>query len=574
MAASTETPRQDTSTSITASLNKLPSKPPATTSNTLCHSSRQTRGEETVARAKWAVAIAPFFPAAMQHSTAPFSIKMDFVSSALFVLLACTTIHVALSFLGRCRKPHYKLPPGPYPLPIIGNLLELSNKPHQSLAKLAKMHGPLMSLKMGQITTIVVSSAEMAKEVLLTHDHLLSNRTIPQSVSVLNHENYSLAFIPVSPLWRDLRKICNAQLFARNTLEASQDVRRNKVQQLLSEIHQSCQNGEAVDIGTAIFKTTINLLSNTIFSVDLVQSAGTAGEFKELVSNITELVGTPNLADYFPVLKMVDPQGIKKRQAKNVAKVLDIFYRLVDQRLKQREGPHADVHNDMLDVLLNISQENKMMDTTMIQHLSHDLFVAGTDTTTSTLEWAMSELVRNPETMSKAIEELELMIGRGNPVKESDIARLPYLQAIIRETFRLHPPVPFLLPRKAETDVNICGFTIPKDAQVLVNVWTIGRDSSIWDNPSSFYPERFLEADIDVKGRNFELTPFGGGRRICPGMLLATRMLLLMLGSLINSFEWKLEDGMKLEDMDMDEKFGITLQKAQPLRVVPVKINN
>lgn len=296
---------------------------------------------------------------------------MDFVSCAVVMLLACTIIHVVGSLVS--RKPNCKLPPGPSPLPIIGNLVELGKKPHQSLAKLAKIHGPLMSLKLGQITTVVVSSAEMAKEVLLTNDHLLSNRTIPQSVSVLNHDHYSLAFIPVSPLWRDLRKICNGQLFARHTLDASQDVRRNKVQQLLSEIHQSCQIGEAVDIGTAVFKTTINLLSNTIFSVDLIQSAGAAGEFKDLVINITKLVGTPNLADYFPILKTLDPQGIKRRQTKNVQKVLDIFAGLVDQRLKQREDTHThvNVHDDMLDALLDISRENHMMDKTMIQHLSH-----------------------------------------------------------------------------------------------------------------------------------------------------------------------------------------------------------
>lgn len=186
----------------------------------------------------------------------------------------------------------------------------------------------------------------------------------------------------------------------------------------------------------------------------------------------------------------------------------------------------------------------------------------------------MTELVLNPEIMSKAKKELEETIGKCKPVEESDIARLPYLQAIIKETFRLHPPVPLLLPRKAERDVDICGFTIPKDAQVMVNVWAIGRDPTLWDNPTLFSPERFLGSEIDIKGRNFELAPFGAGRRICPGMMLAIRMLLLMLGSLINSFDWKLEDGMKTEDVDMDEKFGITLQKAQPLRVVPVKVGN
>lgn len=201
------------------------------------------------------------------------------------------------------------------------------------------------------------------------------------------------------------------------------------------------------------------------------------------------------------------------------------------------------------------------------------MFVGGSDTVTSTVEWAMAELLRNPEVMWKAKQELKQTIGIGNLVKETDIERLPYLQAIMKETFRLHPPVPFLIPRKTDTNVEICGYTIPKDAQVLLNVWSIGRDSSIWDNSNLFLPERFLSSEIDVKGLNFELTPFGAGRRVCPGLPLARRTLLMMLGSLINSFNWKLEGDMNPEDMNMDEKFGITIEKAQPLRVVPIKIN-
>ncbi|KEH43874.1 putative geraniol 8-hydroxylase [Medicago truncatula] len=499
---------------------------------------------------------------------------MDFPNSMFLIVLTCVTIIVFLrSFFARITKPNYKLPPGPSPLPIIGNLLELGEKPHKSLANLTKIHGSIISLKFGRITTVVVSSANMAKEVLLTNDQFLSNRTIPQSVSVLNHEHYSLAFIPVAPLWKELRKICNTQLFSHKTLDASQDVRRKKMQQLLNDINQSSQIGEAIDIGTAVFKTTINLLSNTIFSVDLIQSNGEAGEFKDLVTNITKLVGSPNVADFFPILKMLDPQGVKRKQAKNVRKVLDIFEDLVNQRLKVREANGVDTNKDMLDAMLNISKDNEFMDKNMIQHLSHDLFVAGTDTTASTLEWAMTELIRNPEAMLKAKKELGKMIGCSVPLEESDISKLPYLQAIIKETLRLHPPVPLLLPRKAERNVDIGGYTIPKDAQVMVNVWTIGRDPTIWLNPTLFSPERFLGSDIDVKGRNFELVPFGAGRRICPGLQLANRMLLLMLGSLVNSFDWKLEGDMKPEDMDMNDKFGITLQKAQPLRVVPVRIS-
>lgn len=184
----------------------------------------------------------------------------------------------------------------------------------------------------------------------------------------------------------------------------------------------------------------------------------------------------------------------------------------------------------------------------------------------------MTELLRNPKSLLKAREELEQTIGRDSFVQESDIARLPYLKAIIKETFRLHPAVPLLLPRKAGADVEICGFTVPKGAKVFVNVWAIDRDPILWENPEYFMPERFLGSDMDVRGRDFELIPFGAGRRICPGLPLAMRMLHLMLGSLIYSFDWKLEKGITPESMDMEDRFGLTLQKAQPLRVIPMQL--
>ncbi|KAG6634192.1 hypothetical protein CIPAW_12G102000 [Carya illinoinensis] len=230
-------------------------------------------------------------------------------------------------------------------------------------------------------------------------------------------------------------------------------------------------------------------------------------------------------------------------------------------------------NNDMLDTLLNISEENiEEIDRTKIQSLFLDLFVAGTDTTSATLEWAMVELLHNPAILSKAKAELEQVIGKGNPVEESNIIRLPYLQAIIKETFWLHPAVPFLPPRKAEADVEINGYIIPKNAQVLVNAWAIGRDPSLWENADSFMPESFFGSEIDVRGRNFELIPFGGGRRICPGLPLAIRMLHLMLGSLIHAFDWKLEDGFEKEDMNMEDKFGLTLLIAHPVKAIPIPV--
>lgn len=180
----------------------------------------------------------------------------------------------------------------------------------------------------------------------------------------------------------------------------------------------------------------------------------------------------------------------------------------------------------------------------------------------------MAEALRNPEIMKRAKAELEEVIGKGELIREADISRLPYLRCMVKETLRLHPPVPFLIPRRVEQDVEVLGRTVPKDSHVLVNAWAIGRDPGIWENALEFNPHRFLESELDVQGTDFELIPFGAGRRICPGMPLAMRLVPVMLGSLLNSFDWKVEGG----KVTMEEKFGITLEKAQPLRAVPIPL--
>lgn len=195
----------------------------------------------------------------------------------------------------------------------------------------------------------------------------------------------------------------------------------------------------------------------------------------------------------------------------------------------------------------------------------------------------MAESLCNPEKLLKVQTELDQVIGSSKPIEESDIARLPYFQAMVKETFRLHPAVPLLFPRKAGATVEVGkagatvevgGYTIPNGSQVLVNAWAIGRDPVIWKNPKEFIPERFLGSKMDIKGQSFELLPFGGGRRTCLGLPLAVRMLHLMLGSLVNAFDWKLEDGVSPVTLEMTNTFGINLKKAKPLRAVPLPRNN
>ncbi|KAL7155032.1 hypothetical protein ABFS83_03G046600 [Erythranthe nasuta] len=183
----------------------------------------------------------------------------------------------------------------------------------------------------------------------------------------------------------------------------------------------------------------------------------------------------------------------------------------------------------------------------------------------------MTELLSNPKIMLKAKNELRTVIGENKQVEESDISKLPYLRAVIKETFRFHPIAPFLIPHKANANVEMNGYIVPKDAQILVNIWAMGRDSSIWSNPDMFETERFLDNKIDYKGHDFEFIPFGSGRRICPGMPLAHIMMHLMVASLIHNFEWKLEPGMKPDELDLNEMLWFSLHKAVPLKAFPVK---
>ncbi|KAL7231870.1 hypothetical protein ACSBR2_009989 [Camellia fascicularis] len=496
---------------------------------------------------------------------------MDFCTSTLYLLLALTSIRALFSFL-RGTKKCPKLPPGPVPLPVIGNLLKLGDKPHQSLAELAKTHGPIMSLKLGRVTVVVISSSAMAKEVLQKQDLAFSNRSIPNALHAHEQYKYSVVWLPVSNRWRSLRKILNSNIFSGNRLDATQELRRRKVAELVEYAQKCSEEGVAMNIGRAGFRTSMNVLSNTIFSEDLADPREDTGkEFKELVWNIMVEAGKPNLVDFFPRVAKMDPQGIRRRMTDYFGSVLELFGGLIDRRLEVRRFRKSPEENDVIDILLNISEKTgDEIDRVHIERLCLDLFAAGTETTSSTLEWAMAELLRNPETLKNAKVELEQIVGKGKPISEYDIPHLPYLSAIVKETLRMHPAVPFLIPRKVDSEEQVCGYTIPKGTQVLVNAWAIGRDQSIWPKPDSFMPERFMDSKIDVRGCDFELIPFGAGRRICPGLPLAIRIIPMMLGSLINLFDWKLQGGIEPKDLDMKEKFGITLQKAQPLLAIPI----
>nr|XP_027084833.1 LOW QUALITY PROTEIN: geraniol 8-hydroxylase-like [Coffea arabica] len=498
---------------------------------------------------------------------------MDTIVSSLVISFVIWVCIYVLASNSRPRKSAARLPPGPYSFPIIGNLHQLGKKPHQSFAKLSRTYGPLMSLKLGSKTTILVSSATVAREVLQKYDRMFSSRAIPTAVQALDHHKFSLVWLPPSSQWRNMSKMCKDNIFATPRLDANQGLRQEKLQELRDYLRRSSHSRKAVIVGDAAFTTSLNLISRTLFSKDFANyDSDSSQELKEIVWGVMKAAGAPNLSDYFPVLQMIDPQGIMRDSKFYFQKLFDISDDIINERLQVR-GTSEAKKNDLLEALLDHSIKNEFeFGRNDLKHLLLELIVAGTETNSTTVEWAMAELLRSPDKIAKAKAELKEVIGQKEVVQESDISRLPYLQAVIKETFRLHPAGPLLVPRKANDDVEINGYIVPKNTQVLVNVWASGRDPTTWSDPKIFEPKRFLGSEIDVRGQHFELIPFGAGRRICPGLPLAYRMVHLMLAAFIHNIDWKLEEGMKPEDLDMDEKFGLSVHKALPLEAIPVKL--
>ncbi|KAG2536957.1 geraniol 8-hydroxylase-like [Panicum virgatum] len=480
----------------------------------------------------------------------------------------------AVYLLGLRAHGRRGLPPGPRPLPLIGNLHLLGDQPHRSLAGLAKIHGPLMSLRLGSVTTVVASSPDVAREFLQRHDAAFATRSVPDAISA--HARHSVAWLPNSPRWRALRKVMATELFAPHRLDALRHLRREKVRLLVDHVGRLAQDGTAVDVGRAAFTTALNLLSSTIFSRDLtnLDDRSESKEFQEVVTEIMEAAGRPNLSDIYPAFAAADLQGCRRRVAKLFARLHRMFDVEIDQRRHARKAGQPR-KNDFLDLLLDSEMGDNGtagLDRDTLRSMLADLFAAGSDTSSSTVEWAMTELLQNPVSMSKVCDELARVIGSRKNIEESQIGQLPYLQAVVKETFRLHPPVPFLIPRQGEVATKVIDYTIPKGARLLINIWAMGRDANVWPEPDKFMPERFLEKMVDLKGGDFNLIPFGAGRRICPGMPLAIRMVHLVLGSLLNQFKWRLPVEVERNGVDMAEKFGVTLIKAVPLCAIATPI--
>ncbi|GJN13178.1 hypothetical protein PR202_ga31522 [Eleusine coracana subsp. coracana] len=491
------------------------------------------------------------------------------------LLLGSLAVAVGVWHLVFRRANKLPLPPGPRGWPVLGNLPQVGAKPHHTMCALARQYGPLFRLRFGSAEVVVAASAQVAAQFLRTHDANFSSRPPNSGAEHVAYNYQDLVFAPYGSRWRALRKLCALHLFSGKALDELRSVREGELALLVKEL---ARPSGAVALGQAANVCATNTLARAtvgrrVFAVDGGEGAR---EFKEMVVELMQLAGVFNVGDFVPLLRPLDPQGVVRRMKRLHRRYDNMMNEIIRDRKAAKEG------KDLLSVLLARMQEQQPLSEgedgsiteTDIKALLLNLFTAGTDTTSSTVEWALAELVRHPDVLNKAQQELDAVVGRDRLVSESDLPRLAYLMAVIKETFRLHPSTPLSLPRVAAEECDVAGFRIPRGTTLLVNVWAIARDPVAWPEPLEFRPARFLpggsHAGVDVKGSDFELIPFGAGRRICAGLSWGLRMVTLMTATLVHAFDWDLAHGMTPDKLDMEEAYGLTLQRAVPLVVRPL----
>ncbi|ESQ45160.1 hypothetical protein EUTSA_v10010307mg [Eutrema salsugineum] len=485
---------------------------------------------------------------------------------------------ISLIFFKKLSSTKGKLPPGPKGLPIIGNLHQLGRFLHKSLHKFSQEYGPVMLLRFGVVPVIIISSKEGAEEVLKTHDLETCSRPKTVGARLFTYNFNDIGFAPFGETWREMRKIAVLELFSQKKLKSFRYIREEESEVLVKKVSSKAadetQTSSSVNLRKVIFSFAASIICRLAFGQNFHECDFVDMErVEELVLESETNLGSLAFADFFPAGWLIDRiSGQHSRVKKAFAKLTNFFEHVIDDHLKTGQPQdHSDIISVMLDMINKPTKPDSFKVTDdHLKGVMSDVFLAGVNAGAITMIWTMTELSRHPRTMKKLQEEIRATLGSNKErITEEDLEKVEYLKLVIEETFRLHPPVPLLLPRLTMSDIKIQGYNIPKNTMIQINTYAIGRDPKYWTKPEEFIPERFVDNPIEYKGKHFELLPFGAGRRTCPGMGTGITIVELGLLNLLYFFDWSLPEGMTIKDIDMEEDGAFAITKKVPLELVP-----
>ncbi|XP_074591126.1 premnaspirodiene oxygenase-like [Curcuma longa] len=468
-----------------------------------------------------------------------------------------------------------RLPPGPSKLPVIGNLHQLrGGLPHRVLCDLAGVHGPLMLLRLGQVDFAVVSSRDAALQVTKSHDLNFAHRPQLLVPSIICYGCSDIVFSPYGDYWRQMRRICATELFSAKRVRSFSAIRAEEVAELLRDAAAAAAADQPMNVNHKLTALSNSIVCRASFGFKCHNQHA----FIETMKEVMMLASGFCVADLFPSLKFVASISGLASKLKKLHRKVD---ELLDAAIKEHQSSKSEGdEEDLLDVLLRLKDDGSLETPITFDNIKAvilDVFTGGTETSSTVVEWTMSELIRNPTVMAKAQAEVrETMMRRtSRDFDEEVIGELHYLKLVIKESLRLRPPVPLLLPRVAKEACQVLDYEVPAGTRVLINAWALGRDPLYWGGDAErFRPERFEGGEVDYKGSHLEFVPFGAGRRICPGMAFGMATVELVLAQLLFHFDWKVPGGGEVnteaEELDMEKAFGASVVRKEELRLVPV----
>ncbi|CAI0422392.1 unnamed protein product [Linum tenue] len=456
------------------------------------------------------------------------------------------------------RRGGRKLPPvPPGALPIVGHMRLLKHPVHRAFQALARDHGPIFSLRLGSQRAVVVSSAALAEECFTKNDIVFGNRPHFILGKHLEYDNTTVTMSPYGEHWRNLRRIGAVEIFSTARVNSFTSIRREEVHRIVARLMTGGR--QRVELTSAFNDLAFNNMTRMVAGKRYYgggaseSDAEVAKEFTKIMKEVAELGGATNAVDFVPLMRWLD-RGRFEKTVKELAGNMDRFFQGLIEEHKSKEEK-LESTSTMIDRLIALQENDpESYDDQLIKGLA-----------LVTLEWIMSNLLNHPDVLAKARDEIENQIGSDRLIEETDLPNLPYLHNIISETQRLYPPTPMLVPRISTDDCVVGGYHVPRDTILIVNAFAIHRDPSLWDDPTTFRPERFDEISGAKEGGRF--LAFGMGRRSCAGQGVALRVVGLTLGTLIQCFDWeRVGEG----EVDMAEAKGITMPRETPLEAVCV----
>ncbi|KAJ6810780.1 isoflavone 3'-hydroxylase [Iris pallida] len=480
------------------------------------------------------------------------------------------------------RRPRNLPPSPPFRLPILGHLHLLSSSSsrqlpvHRTLAALADKYGPVLLLRFGSRPVLVVTSPSAAEECFTKNDIVFANRPHLLVGKYLGFDYSNLGSAPYGPLWRNLRRFSTLEIFSSARTAALSSLRMGEVRALLRELFSMSPSSDScfrrVDMRMKLSDLTANMIMQMIAGKRYYGESGTVGaeegeRFRRMIKEMSYLSGAFNPEDWLPMMKWLGiTNQLKKRMVQLGREIDEVLQEMVDGRRRSQRLDNTtedmEEKKTIIDVMLSLQEKDPYYTDILIKGTITVLFTAGTDTSARTMEWVLTMLLNHPEKLKKVRDEIDARVGHERLLVDSDLPNLPYLHNVIKETLRLFPAGPLLVPHESSAECTVAGYRIPRGTMLLVNAYAIHRDPKLWDEPTTFKPERF---DGDREATEFKNIPFGFGRRRCPGEVMGMRVMGLALGALIQCFEW---ERVGEEEVDLAEGKGMKLRKVVPLEAM------